>query len=144
MASISDVAEYILARKGKMTAMKLQKLCYYSQAWGLVWDEKPLFHSRCEAWANGPVFPELYSKHKGKFHVDAGSISKSPNPLSEEEKATVDAVISFYGDKSAVFLSELTHREAPWADSRRGVQPGERSNEEITTAAMSEFYESLV
>ena len=43
MASVFDVAAYILHRAGTMTAMKLQKLVFYSQAWSLVWDEKPLF-----------------------------------------------------------------------------------------------------
>lgn len=28
---------------------------YYAQAWSLVWDEKPLFPERIEAWVNGPV-----------------------------------------------------------------------------------------
>ena len=31
-----DVAQYILEKLGAMPAMKLQKLCYYSQAWSLV------------------------------------------------------------------------------------------------------------
>jgi uncharacterized phage-associated protein len=32
MATAHDVAAYILKKWGKMTAMKLQKLVYYSQA----------------------------------------------------------------------------------------------------------------
>ena len=40
MASVLDVAEYILRKSGPMTAWKLQKLVYYSQAWSLVWDDK--------------------------------------------------------------------------------------------------------
>lgn len=32
MANVSDVASYILKKKGSMSAMKLQKLVYYSQA----------------------------------------------------------------------------------------------------------------
>ena len=32
--SAVDVAAYILDQKGPMTAMKLQKLVYYGQAWG--------------------------------------------------------------------------------------------------------------
>ena len=51
---VFDVAAYILEQKGSMTTMKLQKLVYYSQAWSLVWDEKPLFEEAIEAWANGP------------------------------------------------------------------------------------------
>ena len=42
MLSAFDVAEYILKKKGAITAMKLQKLVYYSQAWAVVWDEEPL------------------------------------------------------------------------------------------------------
>lgn len=43
MANIISVAKYILEQRGAMTTMKLQKLCYYSQAWSLAWDDKPLF-----------------------------------------------------------------------------------------------------
>lgn len=60
MVNVYDVAEFILRKFGSMTAMKLQKLVYYCQAWSLVWDEKPLFPERIEAWANGPVVRELF------------------------------------------------------------------------------------
>lgn len=33
MATVGDVASYILESRGRMTTMKLQKLCYYSQGW---------------------------------------------------------------------------------------------------------------
>jgi uncharacterized phage-associated protein len=64
---VQDVAQYILDNQGAMTATKLQKLCYYSQAWHLVWDERPLFDERIEAWANGPVTRSLYSSHWRQF-----------------------------------------------------------------------------
>lgn len=51
MTSIFDVAAYVLDKLGVMTTMKLEKLCYYSQAWSLVWDERRLFPERFEAWA---------------------------------------------------------------------------------------------
>jgi uncharacterized phage-associated protein len=35
MASVLDVAQYILNRQGMMTTMKLQKLVYYVMAWSL-------------------------------------------------------------------------------------------------------------
>ena len=31
-----------------MSPWRLQKLVYYSQAWALVWDDKPLFRTRIE------------------------------------------------------------------------------------------------
>ena len=43
MASVFDVAVYILNSCGEMTAMKLHKLVYYAQAWSLVCDDSPLF-----------------------------------------------------------------------------------------------------
>ena len=55
MASVFDVAKYILNNKGRMSTWKLQKLCYYSQAWSLAWTETPLFEEDFEAWKNGPV-----------------------------------------------------------------------------------------
>lgn len=37
MATVFDTAKYILEKRGAMSTMKLQKLCYYAQAWSLVW-----------------------------------------------------------------------------------------------------------
>ena len=65
MSNVFDTATYILEKLGPMSTMKLQKLCYYSQAWSLVWDEEPLFPEEFEAWANGPVCSELFHKTQG-------------------------------------------------------------------------------
>ena len=43
MADVFDVAKYILSQKGSMSTWKLQKLCYYAQAWHYTWTEKPFF-----------------------------------------------------------------------------------------------------
>lgn len=144
MASVLDVAAYILSRTGRITAMKLQKLVYYSQAWSLVWDERPLFAARIEAWANGPVVPSLYAEHRGHFEVQPSWNLGDPSNLSDEQRETVDAVLEFYGDKSSQWLSELTHREQPWIDARIGLNPGERGNHVISHAAMAEYYGGLV
>ena len=73
MASVLNVAQYVLNKVGDMTTLKLQKLVYYCQAWSLAWDGKPLFDEEFEAWANGPVCPELFKKHKGKFVIEKTS-----------------------------------------------------------------------
>ena len=142
MISVHDVAAYILKTCRPMTAMKLQKLVYYAQAWSLVWDEAPLFEEPIEAWANGPVVRELYDGHRGMFKVESwpkGDASR----LSADQKETVDAVLNFYGDKTSQWLSHLTHQEQPWREARRGLAPGKRGHEEITLASMAEFYEGL-
>lgn len=145
MTTAHDVAAYILATKGEMSAMKLQKLVYYSQAWSLAWDEAPLFEEEVQAWAGGPVIPALYEKHRSRFKVSAGLFSNS-TPLSPEEKDTVDRVLDFYGDKTAQWLSDLTHMERPWMDARAraGADIGQNCQETITLADMAEYYSGLM
>lgn len=113
MSTIIDVAEYILEKQGKMTTMKLQKLCYYSQAWSLAWEGVPLFDEEFEAWANGPASPVLFNKHRGTFVVDKGFFAKSYD-LHDEQKGVIDDVLKCYGDKEPHWLSDLTHGERPW------------------------------
>ena len=141
MATAQNVAAYILQKRGTMTSMKLQKLVYYCQAWSLVWDEKPLFSDRIEAWASGPVVRSLYEHHRGLFTIS--NIGGKPDSLSDIEKETVDAVLSFYGDKSSQWLSDLTHQEEPWLKARKGLGPMDRGNREITIDSMMEYYSSL-
>jgi uncharacterized phage-associated protein len=142
MNSVHDVAAYILERNGTMTTMKLQKLVYYCQAWSLVWDEDPLFHESIEAWANGPVVRELYDKHKALFNVSKWRWG-TPSSLSKKQKATIDAVLKFYGPKTSQWLSDLTHKEDPWVLARNGLGPSDRGSNEITLSSMMEYYSSL-
>ena len=142
MADVHDVAAYILRERGSMTALKLQKLVYYSQAWSLVWDEAPIFPERIEAWINGPVVRDLYEIYRGQFRVTEDSLG-DPDALSKDEEETVDAIIKFYGKMSSQQLSDLTHREDPWRDARRGLAPTDRGSREISHASMAEFYGSL-
>ncbi len=142
MASVHDVAAYILEQLGPVTTWKLQKLIYYCQAWALVWDEKPLFRARIEAWANGPVVPALYREHKGQFRVTRWPQGDSSR-LTDTERETVEAVLKFYGPKTSQWLSDLTHNEKPWQDARGTLPAGERGSEEITLASMHEYYSGL-
>ncbi len=141
MVSAHDAAAYILQKLGPMTAMKLQKLVYYCQAWSLVWDEKPLFRQSIEAWANGPVVPELYESHRGKFKICEWK--GHPGALSKPQRDTAKAVLNFYGHRTSQWLSDLTHQESPWREARAGLPPGVRGCAEITHAAMAEYYGSL-
>lgn len=143
-ANVLDVAAYILEQRGPMTAMKLQKLVYYCQAWSLVWDERPMFQEDIEAWANGPVVRELYAEHRGCFDVAKGTFSSgNSSKLPKKAVATIQAVLGFYGEKDAHWLSQLTHRETPWRNAREGLEPGDRGSSVISPAAMAEYYGSL-
>ncbi|WP_235661579.1 Panacea domain-containing protein [Mycobacteroides abscessus] len=128
-----------------MSAMKLQKLVYYSKAWHLVWEDSSLFPEGIQAWANGPVVYELYKVHRGKFEVTAKTIGDGdPGRLSPNEKDSVDIVLKHYGHLKAYELSDMTHREAPWRDARGDLPAGAACSTEITDAAMYEYYLGLV
>ena len=142
MVSAHVVAAYVLGRCGRMSAMKLQKLVYYAQAWALVWTGEPLFGERIEAWAKGPVVRDLYANHRGRFEVDRWPWG-DPGALDERATRVVDAVLDYYGSYDADFLSDLTHRERPWREARSGVAERERSRQEITPAMMRAYYASL-
>ena len=143
MASVHDVAAYILKKmRASISTMKLQKLVYYSQAWSLVWDERPLFNEKIEAWVNGPVVRELYEEHRGSYDVSNWP-KGNPDALDAVAKETVDAVLKYYGEKGGQWLSDLTHMERPWKDARKGLGPTDRSATEITNAMLLEYYGGL-
>lgn len=139
---VFDVAAYILEKMGSMTTMKLQKLVYYSQAWSLVWDEKPLFVEDIEAWANGPVVRELFDYHRGRYEISEMPLG-NPRLLNQVQRETVDAVLGYYGDKSAQWLIELTHMEDPWIQARNGLPPLERGDRIISLDTIADYYSSL-
>ena len=144
MADILQLAKCILDKQGTMTTMKLQKLCYYCQAWSLAWDDVPLIDEDFEAWANGPVCPKLYDAHKGMFTISSNSFQANyTGAFDEEQLDTVDRVLKYYGDKDPHWLSELTHLENPWKLARVGCTPGERCNKIITKESMQEYYGGL-
>lgn len=144
MAVIFDVAKYILTKSERMSTWKLQKLCYYSQAWHLAWTEKPLFDEDFEAWANGPVCPELFHAHQGKFSVGIDDFVRgNPEALTEDEKDSVNVVLHDYGDMEPYDLRELSHNEAPWKNARNGLPEGAKCRTVITKESMGEYYGSL-
>lgn len=144
-ASVFNVANYILQRCGEMTTMKLQKLCYYCQAWSLAWDDRPLFDEEFEAWANGPVCRNLYNRHKHSFTLGKNYFEKYKYDFSDEQIETMEAVIKGYAGRDPLELSALTHSERPWQETRRnnGAQPGDRCIAIIPKELMQEYYGGL-
>ena len=144
MVSVFDVAKYILGRTGPISAMKLQKLVYYCQAWFLVWADCPMFREKIFAFAYGPVVYDLFKAHQRLFKVQSSTFPKgSAAALSPEQKKSVDAVVNFYGGKSSQWLSDLTHMERPWIEARAGLSSEDPGYREISLATMQQYYASL-
>ena len=143
-----DVAAFLLEQLGGMSAMKLQKLVYYAQAWSLALHKRPLFQQEIQAWSYGPVIPELYATHRRQFVVTREDIGGAGN--ASEVKAdtlaltVVGHVVRSYGQKDGVQLSDLTHAEDPWRFARARVPELSRSQAIITHEAMQRFYQKLI
>jgi prophage ps3 protein 01 len=144
MATVYDVAKYILDKYGAMSAMKLQKLVFYSQAMSLVWDDIPLFEDDFEAWRKGPVCRSLFNAHKGKFMLDDSSFLDPCSPdvrrLTAEQEDTINAVVDSLIDLPAYRLSQMTHSEDPWKDARGRLPESASCENIISKETMQEYY----
>lgn len=139
MENIFDVAIYFL-NKESMTHKKLQKLCYFAQAWFLANYGRPLMPNRFEAWVHGPVSPDLYSKYRGWGWE---TIPQQDTPVSFQNSLTsqfLDQVYDVYGDYSADQLETITHAEEPWIKARDGCSMGTYSRNPISLNDMRDYY----
>ena len=122
MAAIYDVAKYILEKIKETSVWKLQKLCYYSQAWHLAWTGKALFAEDFQAWRSGPICPELYLCLKGRFIITDSNLEKGDSGvLSSDEKDSIEKVIEEYGGLQPYELREQSRAESPWRAARAGL-----------------------
>ncbi|MCI5713686.1 MAG: DUF4065 domain-containing protein [Lachnospiraceae bacterium] len=139
MESIYEIARYFLSKES-MSHKKLQKLCYYAQAWYLANYGQPLVPNRFEAWVHGPVSPDLYSKYRGWGWENIPS-----EPFNEQFEETgvpmfLDKVYETYGYYDADYLERLTHSENPWKNARKGCSPGSYSRNPIALKDMRDYY----
>jgi uncharacterized phage-associated protein len=142
-ASVDDVAAAILARTGRVTTWKLQKLAYYAQSWHLARRGRRLFDDSFEAWANGPVVRSLYRQHQGMNRI-AEWPAGNRNNLSADERQFVDWIVETYGHFTAEALSRMSHSETPWLVTRAGLPEGAPSSEVIGDELMRNFYSRQV
>lgn len=144
MATVYDVAKYIIDRCGAMSAMKLEKLVFYSQAMSLVWDDVPLFEDDFEAWQKGPVCRKLFQAHKGKFMLEDSSFldkyAPNVNHLSKDQKETIDVVTDSLKDYPPYKLSAMTHAEDPWKEARKGCPENAHCENIISKESMERYY----
>ena len=144
------VADYFLLQVDflagdSISHLKLQKLCYYAQAWHLALHAKPLFADRIEAWTHGPVVPDLYQRFKANSWqtIDPQDLRTDPmDEIAGEDRAFLDQVWERYGGRTGRQLENMTHAEAPWKDAYGDREPGEKCQVEITHEAMREFYKA--
>jgi uncharacterized phage-associated protein len=141
---LNDIAEYFIfcstkSNKG-ISNKKLQKLVYYAQAWSLVFNGKPLFSEKIEAWIHGPAIPSLYRKYKKFGFKPLQSQNSKFDPKSLSSIEILDEVWRVYGKYDANYLEVLTHQEEPWINARDALEFEQSSSNEISHESMKTFY----
>lgn len=148
--TIHDVADFFLYRFQKdegssITHLKLQKLCFYAQAWHLAFNGQPLINDEFQAWIHGPVNVELYNDYKGQSWQCIEPIdSFNRKAFSEDQLELLEEVWNVYGQYDGRYLENLTHQEEPWQEAREGYSPGERCEVVISNDTMEHFYKEFL
>lgn len=102
--SIFDVANYFIALAAEeqnciITLLSLQKLCFYANAWSLVWDHRPLFEETFTEGKYGPFNADLSYKYKAcdSLPLSLKDANPSMDMFTEKQKDMMDAVWNAYG-----------------------------------------------
>ena len=144
MPPVMSVARFIVKiADGSTSNLKLQKLLYYVQGWNLGLHGKPLFHAEIQAWAHGPVVPDVFHALR---HCGWKPVPVPPETIEIESKveAHIRNVLQAYGKFSADQLERLSHTEKPWLDARGELPFDAPSRAVITHKSMKEFFGSCV
>ena len=68
MSKAEDQAAFLIVYSAKQSCpisnLKLQKLLYFAQCYALISENRKLFDEPIEAWAFGPVVPDVYILYK--------------------------------------------------------------------------------
>ena len=140
--SIYEIANWFL-NKETMTQKKLQKLCYYAQAWYYTLNDLRLSDANFEAWIHGPVSPVLYDRFK-KFGFSGIKLTGKYNTcITKEDQEFLERVWLTYGGHTGNSLEALSHSEPPWREARIGYSNEERCNRIISLESMKKYYSSI-
>lgn len=140
MEDVRNIAKWFLS-KDSMTHKKLQKLCYYAQAWYCaLYDGSPLFEDEIQAWVHGPVIISLYPMFADYRWLDIPKKDFDESMLSENTIEILEAVYNTYGDFTGDQLESITHTEDPWIDARENIKPWETCTNVISIKSMRDYY----
>lgn len=149
ISKIENVTRYLLCRCADITPLALQKLLYYAQAFFHALFGKDLFTDDCQAWAHGPVYPDIYYQYREYGYdpiaapVDILS-SEQESGLSAEETNFLDTIINVFGSYSGKTLSSFTHAEKPWLVSRGSLKPDDRCTNTIKRDLINSYFDAVV
>lgn len=145
---IELVTRYILNKAVEITPLALQKLLYFAQAFFKALYHEPLFLDDCQAWAYGPVYPDIYYQYKEfgynpiekALPEDEGDFTE----LTTKESNFLDAIVDIFGMYSGQILSKISHNEQPWIEARGSLLPSDRSVTVISRDTIDSYFMRVV
>lgn len=121
-SKIESTAGYIIHQCEDISPFALQKLLYYMQGFYYAFYGSFLFEEDCEAWVNGPVFPDVYLRHADyRYNPNRSWEPYDSSVFTDEEKAVIRNTIWIFGQYSGKVLTRFTKSESPWAKAREGL-----------------------
>lgn len=140
-----QIVNYIVTHLEEVTPLALEKLLVFSNGVNYALNGRRLISNECQAWAHGPVYPEIYAKYKkyGYKPIDNGIYSSRgcmQSKLSSDEIEAIDLVIRTFGLYSPKILEMISHSQTPWQEKRMGYRSDEKSQEVIDEKQMEKFY----
>ena len=126
-----------------MTNKKLQKLCYYAKAWYLAINNENLIPEQFQAWVHGAVNPELYRTYRD-YGFDKIPQEKNTKDIPETFMNFAKQVFKVYGKYTGDELEYINHRESPWINARKNLEPWENSENIISEEDMKECYRKRI
>jgi uncharacterized phage-associated protein len=141
--SAHTIAKFIIQKSvTPISNLKLQKLLYYVQGWHLGLYGPPVFNEQIQAWIHGPVVPAVFQSYR-QFKWTPIPADYGPVKVDKDTADHVIAILGAFGKLSAAQLEAISHKEAPWIEARKGIEPNCPSTSVITHDSMRRFFGKL-
>jgi uncharacterized phage-associated protein len=98
----------------QVTQLKLQKLLYFAQGWGLAINHEPFFFQNMEAWEYGPVIKDVRAEYRK--YAQAAIPPYVEDGMLLDDDFLLDAIVDVYGKVDPWRLVAITYKEKPWHD----------------------------
>lgn len=149
--TVQQVANWFLYKES-MDQKKLQKLCYFAYSWYLYYCNEieeglnnRLFKNDIQGWVHGPVSYELYRTFpfKGMEYL---THARGYDSIPDDDIQTIgilEDVYNTYKCYTGNQLEAMTHMEAPWIESREGLEPYEPGHVVLKDETIFNYFSKL-
>lgn len=119
-----DIANWLINKgiedHNPLTPAKLQKLLYFVHALYLAYSGDPLINEEFEAWAYGPVIPDIYHEYKSYGRSEITKKRDTNLVLEPKDENFLNLFWQKWGNTPTSKLIELAHiANDPWDQSFR-------------------------